>query len=123
MVDPITLILIAAGGAAGGIARHTISAAMTGRLGPEFPWGTLAVNLSGALLIGIAAALSKGTANPLYWQLGVIGFLGSYTTVSSFSLQTLTLFHAGRTRRALANIALSVGFGLSAAALGFWIAS
>ena len=81
------------------------------------------VNLTGAFLIGLAAGHFSPSPDLRIWQLAVIGFLGSYTTVSSFSLQTLSLVHAGRPGRAAANIALSILFAVAAAALGFRLAS
>lgn len=123
MVDTMALALVAAGGAAGGVARLTITGLVARRLGPDFPWGTLVVNLTGAFLIGLAAGHFSPSPDLRIWQLAVIGFLGSYTTVSSFSLQTLSLVHAGRPGRAAANIALSILFAVAAAALGFRLAS
>jgi len=113
---------VAAGSAAGGMARHWLSGAVARRIGETFPWGTLAVNASGAFAIGLVAALVAGgspyAVRDETWLLGVVGFLGSYTTVSSFSLQTLALLREGETGRAAGNIAASVGLCLGGAALG-----
>lgn len=110
------------GSGLGGIARFWLSNLVGRRIGETFPWGTMAVNVSGSLAIGIAAAsaLSSGGAfaDPAVWRLAVVGFLGSYTTVSSFSLQTLALARDGDWRRAFANIALSLVLCLAATALG-----
>ena len=110
------------GSGLGGIARFWLSDLVGRRIGETFPWGTMAVNVSGSFAIGIAApaALSGGglLADPALWRLAVVGFLGSYTTVSSFSLQTLALARDGDWRRAGGNIALSLGLCLSATALG-----
>ena len=117
------LIAVLAGSALGGVARFALSNAVARRFGERFPWGTLVVNLSGALLIGIlvGAVLGHADAAPgnLGWHLAVIGFLGSYTTVSSFSLQTLALLHDRAWRAAGLNIVLSLGLCLGLAALGF----
>lgn len=123
MVDAMSLALVAAGGAAGGVARVTLAGLVARRLDPDFPWGTLVVNLTGAFLIGLAAGLFGPSSDQRIWQLAVIGFLGSYTTVSSFSLQTLSLVHAGKPGRAAANVGLSILLGLAAAALGFRLAA
>lgn len=123
MVDALSLALVAAGGAAGGLARVTVASLVSKRFGSGFPWGTLAVNLTGAFLIGLAAGRFAPAADQRLWQLAVIGFLGSYTTVSSLSLQTLALVHADRPGRALANVAISVLFGVAAAALGLRLAA
>lgn len=123
MVDALSLALVAAGGAAGGVARVAVAAFVARRAGADFPWGTLAVNLTGAFLIGLAAGRFAPSPEMRIWQLAVIGFLGSYTTVSSLSLQTLSLAYGGRPGRAAANVALSILLGLAAAALGFRIAA
>jgi CrcB protein len=123
MVDAMSLALVAAGGAAGGVARITVAGLVARRFGPDFPWGTLAVNLTGAFLIGLAAGHFSPAPDLRIWQLAVIGFLGSYTTVSSFSLQTLSLVHAGKPGCAAANVGLSLLVGIAAAALGFWLAA
>jgi fluoride exporter len=117
------LIAVLAGSALGGVARFALSNSVTRQLGDWFPWGTLVVNLSGALLIGILAGAVLGQPGAaignLTWHLAVIGFLGSYTTVSSFSLQTLALLHDRSWRAAGLNIVLSLGLCLGLAALGF----
>lgn len=109
------------GSAFGGTARYWLSGVVGRRAGETFPWGTMAVNVSGAFAIGIVAALAAGggwAASHHAWRLAVIGFLGSYTTVSSFSLQTLALARDGEWWQAAANIALSVVLCLSATAVG-----
>jgi len=114
------LITVIAGSALGGIARFWLADAVARTLAERFPWGTLVVNVSGALLAGVVAALLLQGAGEtsIAWQLGVAGFLGSYTTVSSFSLQTLALAHERAWRRVAANIALSLGLCLPAAGAG-----
>lgn len=110
------------GSAIGGVARYWVSGVVGRGIGETFPWGTMVVNVSGALTIGVLAGAAAGGAwpsAPAAWHLAVFGFLGSYTTVSSFSLQTLALAHDGQHGRAAANVALSLGLCLSAAALGF----
>lgn len=117
---------VAAGSAAGGMARYWLSGLVARRIGETFPWGTLAVNASGAFVIGLAGALGgalaadglPAVARSEAWLLGVVGFLGSYTTVSSFSLQTLTLLREGEALRAAGNVVASVGLCLGGAALG-----
>lgn len=109
------------GSAFGGTARYWLSGMVGRRVGEFFPWGTMAVNVSGAFGVGIVAALAAGggwAASDRAWRLAVIGFLGSYTTVSSFSLQTLALARDGEWWQAAANIALSVLLCLLAASFG-----
>lgn len=127
-MDPSAVIV---GSALGGMARFWLADAIGRRLGERFPWGTLAVNASGALGIGMLAALLLGASGSgtgtAAWHFAVFGFLGSYTTVSSFSLQTLVLAHDRAWRRAAANILLSLGLCLPAAGIGLllgrWLGS
>ena len=119
------LIWVALGSAVGGPARYFVSGLVGRTIGETFPWGTMTVNVSGAFVIGIvAAAASQGlVASDLAWQFAVTGFFGSYTTVSSFSLQTLSLARDGETLRAGANIVLSLLLCLSAVSLGYLTAT
>jgi CrcB protein len=117
---------VAVGSAVGGAARFFVSGLIARRVGETFPWGTLVVNVSGAFALGlIAAAAGRGglAAAPGAWQFAVVGVLGSYTTVSSFSLQTLALARAGEMPRAVGNVALSLVLCLAAVAAGFALAA
>lgn len=115
------LIWVAIGSGFGGTARLFLSDFIARRAGETFPWGTIAVNVTGSFVAGIIAAASGSALlnTPAAWQLIVLGFLGSYTTVSSFSLQTLGLARDGEMLRAGGNVALSVAACLSAVALGY----
>ncbi len=117
------LICLVAGSVLGGIARYFVSGVVARRFGETFPWGTLLINVTGAFLIGIFGARATHDvsllAQPEPWLVAVTGFLGCYTTVSSFSLQTLILAHDGKLRGALANVAFSVGLCLAAVSAGF----
>ena len=117
------LISVGLGSVLGAIARYFISGFVARRVGETFPWGTLLINVSGAFLIGTFGALAKDNASllasPDPWLFAVTGFLGCYTTVSSFSLQTLSLARDGETRQAIGYVALSVVLCLGAVALGF----
>jgi fluoride exporter len=115
------VLAVAIGGALGGTLRFWVSGVVARRFGERFPWGTLVVNVSGAALIGAIAGLvlapgSHSIGQPTVWAVLVVGILGSYTTVSSFSLQTLALFRSGEPGRAAANVAASVGLCPAAAA-------
>lgn len=123
----LALALVAIGGCLGSMARFWVSGAVARRYGETFPWGTLAVNVSGAAVIGILAAIllvpdTQAVQHRTLWAGLVIGLLGSYTTVSSFSLQTLALARNGEGARALLNIVLSLALCLGAAA-GAWLAT
>jgi len=117
------LICVVLGCALGGAARYFLSGVVARRVGETFPWGTLSVNVSGALLIGVFGALARDNAslfassNP--WLFAVTGFLGCYTTVSSFSLQTLSLARDGESSRALGYVVISVALSIGAVAVGF----
>ncbi|MCK1274071.1 fluoride efflux transporter CrcB [Bradyrhizobium sp. 61] len=120
------VIAIVIGSVLGGCARYFVSGAIARRLGETFPWGTMTINITGAFLIGIFGALATHPgsifASPNPWLFAVTGFLGCYTTVSSFSLQTLTLARNGEPLHALGNVALSVGLCLAAVSFGFVLA-
>lgn len=110
------------GCALGGMARVYVANVVGRAMPSQFPWNTLVVNTSGALLLGLLAGYLLSGVEVLSehaaWQALGIGLLGSYTTVSSFSLQTLTLLRTGHSRAALANVGLSVGLCLPAVAIG-----
>jgi fluoride exporter len=112
---------VAAGALVGAPARHALTEFITARAGPGFPWGTLVVNVSGAFAIGVLAAYAEArglTGDAPLWLLLGTGVLGSYTTVSAFTLQTLTLAHDRKRRTAFRYIALSFVLCLAAVALG-----
>lgn len=123
----VALVLVAIGGGLGSMARVWLAGLVARRYGEGFPWGTLAVNVTGAAAIGVLAALllapdGAGIVHETVWAGLVLGLLGSYTTVSSFSLQTLALVRTGAPGRALGNVALSLGLCLGATAV-FWSAT
>ncbi|HUF88060.1 MAG TPA: fluoride efflux transporter CrcB [Thermohalobaculum sp.] len=120
----LALAWVALGSALGGAARFAVSGLVARAVGETFPWGTMTVNVTGSLALGaLAAAADAGALAPALWHLAALGFLGSYTTVSSFSLQTLALVRDGETGRAASNVALSLALCLAAAAAGFLAAA
>ena len=124
MIEVVTgLLFVALGSALGGMARFFVSGWVARRIGETFPWGTLIVNLSGAFVIGVFGALASTGhgwfTTPGPWLFAVTGFLGCYTTVSSFSLQTITLARQGETLRAACNVMFTLVLGLIAVLLGF----
>src|SRR5258706_2181246 len=118
--------LVLFGGFFGGISRFFISGFVGGRIGQPFPWGTLVVNVSGALVIGALAGLDRSRggafAGEMFRDMAVVGFLGGYTTVSSFSLQTLNLALDGQGLQAALNTVLSAGLCVAAVGTGFFAA-
>ena len=113
---------VALGSAIGGVARYWCSGIIARTVGETFPWGTLVVNVSGSLLIGLVWTLTGPDARVLMGTAGrqflMIGILGGFTTFSSFSLQTLTLLQDGQWISAGLNIVGSVALCLLAVWLG-----
>ncbi len=108
------VVYVALGGAAGSVLRYLLSLAIPAA---AFPWPTLAVNLLGSAAIGVAAGLGlQGEARLLV----VTGFLGGFTTFSAFSLETATLAERSPALAAL-YVLSSVGLGLAAFALAYWL--
>jgi fluoride exporter len=120
-LTPVYLAWIAVGSGLGGVARFFVAGIVARRVGESFPWGTMVVNVSGAFAIGAFAAAAAGgpfSTSAGVWSFTVIGLIGSYTTVSSFSLQTLELARGGEYRRAVGYIFASLALCLSAVTLG-----
>lgn len=115
---------VAAGGAIGAVMRFGALLASTRLLPAGFPWGTLLVNVSGSLLMGVAYVLllERGVLPPVWRSFLTAGVLGAFTTFSAFSMDALALLQAGAPGRALAYVLASVGVCLMAAALGVMMA-
>jgi CrcB protein len=117
----MTYVWIALGGAIGTIARFAVSGAFARMVGETFPWGTIVVNISGCLVIGLLATITgpdgRLVVAPDLRQFMLIGLCGGYTTFSSFSLQTLNLIRNGELMSAAGNTAIS----FVACMLAVWI--
>ncbi|WP_448661892.1 fluoride efflux transporter CrcB [Sphingomonas sp. CJ20] len=115
-----SLFLVMLGGAVGSGARYLVGTGATALFGPGFPWGTLAVNLIGGLLMGVLvgtlARIGQGTDT--LRLLLAIGVLGGFTTFSSFSLDTMSMLQRGDWPTALGYILASVIGSIAALALG-----
>jgi fluoride exporter len=115
-------LLVALGGALGSVLRFWLSTQFERRLGEAFPWGTIAVNVTGSFLIGLCFSLKGTGGEPMLGSsaraLVIVGVLGGYTTFSAFSLQTLNLLRNGQPGLAVANVLLSVLVCLLAVWLG-----
>jgi fluoride exporter len=111
----VTVILVLLVGGAAAVARFLLDAAVQSRRWGEFPLGTLVVNLGGAFLLGLLAGL--GASNRVTLVLGTAA-LGSYTTFSTWMLETHRPAQDGESRLALQNAAVGLGAGLGAVALG-----
>ena len=116
----MALIAVAAGGACGALLRFWVTQGMHALLGRGFPFGTLTVNVAGSLAMGVVyvAFFERHDIAPEWRAALVIGFLGAFTTFSTFSIDTLLLIEQGNHLKAGANIALNVALCLAGCWLG-----
>jgi len=113
-------LLVLAGGAAGSLARYAAGTAIMTRMGSRFPFGTLFVNITGSFLIGLLMTLltERVHPHPNLRLLLVVGFLGGYTTFSSFEWESYAAIREGGFWLGLVNLAGSVVVGYAAVWLG-----
>ena len=109
------LLGVGVAGGIGAIARFVLDGAVAGRLGREFPYGTLAVNLSGAFLLGL---LAGATLDDDAYRLAGVGVLGAFTTFSTWALESHRLGEDGRLRLGVVNFAVSLILGIALAWVG-----
>jgi CrcB protein len=116
----VPLVLIGVGGFAGAIARHLVDGAVAERTSGAFPWGTFVVNISGSFLLGLLFAVTADRAilpaeirGPI-----LIGFIGAYTTFSTYMLESWRLIEDGALAMALVNLVGSIAIGLVAVVAG-----
>jgi fluoride exporter len=116
----VSYVLIFAGGGMGSLARYLVGSAVMTRFVTRFPLGTLVVNVTGSFLIGLLMTLLTERFQPHpNWRLVlVVGFLGGYTTFSSFEWETYAAIREGGFWIGLANVVGSVGLGYAAVWLG-----
>lgn len=120
-VNGVTWVLIGMAGAAGALARLVMGGWVTrGVGGPTFPWGTFAVNILGSFLLGMLTGLvlGRGTVPPGVKAALGTGFLGAFTTFSTWQVEMLRTYQKGERHMAWANLLLSTGAGLLAAWMG-----
>jgi len=115
-----TLAAVGGGGILGANARYQLGEWIITRWGTTFPWGTLLVNLSGSLVLGfyLTLATERFTARPLTRLFVATGFLGGYTTFSTFSYEAMRLLQAGEPVRALLYVTGSLLAGIAAVIAG-----
>ena len=115
----MVLVWVMIAGGLGSGARYLVGQWATARLDPSFPFGTLIVNLAGCFALGLLAQLASSASWSPEWRAAVtVGFLGGFTTYSSFNHETLTLLAAGSTGTALLNVAATLAGGFAAGWLG-----
>jgi CrcB protein len=115
----LNTLLVAAGGAIGAALRYLLGGLIASRLGPDFPWGTFVVNISGCLLIGAVLGLVERGALPPEARLFLaVGVLGGYTTFSTFGYETVSLLEGGEILAAALNAFGQLALGLVAVYLG-----
>lgn len=118
------LFLIALGGAAGAVSRHWVNQAGMRFLGPEFPYGTLAVNVLGSLAIGLLvgwlASAGRADATELRYALGV-GFLGAFTTMSAYALDIMVMIERKQYLTGFTYAAGTVLVSVAAVFAGFFL--
>jgi CrcB protein len=120
----VTLLVIGLGGALGAVSRYAASGWVQTLTGSFFPWGTVAVNVAGSLALGFVMVwLQSTTSSAELRDLVTVGFLGSFTTFSTFSYETVAMLRDGEWWRAGGYTAGSVVLGLIAVALGAVLAA
>jgi CrcB protein len=118
------LMLVGLGGFLGAIARFVVGTLIAGRWGTSWPWGTFVINVSGCFMIAFFVTLtSERIAIHEGWRyLFPIGFVGAYTTFSTYEFETLRLLEGGAWTRAASYVVASTVAGLAAVYCAAWLA-
>ena len=118
-------LLIAIGGALGSVTRYLVGSTVNNRMGTRFPYGTFVINLTACLIIGffLAAVGRRTEVNPAWRFLIPIGFVGAYSTFSTFEWETFTALQTGAFLTASLYVSLSFLLGLVAVWLGVLLAN
>ncbi len=118
-----TIVVVALGGAIGATMRYGVNVGTVHYLGHGYPWGTMIVNILGSFLMGIMIGkfAQMNQVSPELKALLTTGFLGAFTTFSTFSLDFITLWNRDAMLQAFGYMMFSVILGILALALGLWI--
>jgi len=114
------VLAVASGGAMGALARFGVDSLIERQVDSLFPWSTFAINISGCFLNGLLVALVVDALGAPQWASRglIVGFLGAYTTFSTFGAETFALTELGHWWVAVANVVASTAVGVAAVALG-----
>lgn len=116
------IVFCALGGALGAVARYWVSGLIYRQMGSYFPWGTFAVNLLGSFFIGILWGVFESTTLTTHMRMFLfIGFLGAFTTFSTFALENFHLMRDGQTSYAMVNIVMSNLCGIILVCAGYFL--
>ncbi len=117
-----TVLLIAGAGALGSLARYALSGAIYAALGQNFAYGTLVVNVLGSFLLGLLmhVGLNTDMIPPHLRTAAAIGFIGAFTTFSTFTYETVQFVQDGAWGAAALNVLVSVALGIAAVFLGMF---
>ena len=122
MAGAVPYLVVAFGGALGAVARVAVSNLFVRRLGVSWPYGTLFINVTGCLAIALFLTyFSDRELNPNWRYFFPTGFVGAYTTFSTYEYETIGLLGAGARSGAALYVLLSNGLGLLAGLFGIWL--
>ncbi len=121
-MTPLVFIALAAAGGLGASSRMLIDGLIKSRMSTALPWGTIIINVSGSLVLGLLTGLAGANLLPEAWHLVLgTGFLGGYTTFSTASFETVRLLQERRWVAGLVNGSGTLVFATTAAAIGLWL--
>ncbi|WP_025779988.1 fluoride efflux transporter CrcB [Brevibacterium sp. VCM10] len=121
-MTPLVFIALAAAGGLGASSRMLLDGLIKSRMSTALPWGTIIINVSGSLVLGLLTGLAGANLLPEAWHLVLgTGFLGGYTTFSTASFETVRLLQERRWVAGLVNGLGTLVFATTAAAIGLWL--
>ncbi|MGZ1490930.1 fluoride efflux transporter CrcB [Brevibacterium sediminis] len=121
-MTPLVFVALAAAGGLGASSRMLIDGLIKSRMSTALPWGTIIINVTGSLVLGLLTGLAGANLLPEAWHLVLgTGFLGGYTTFSTASFETVRLLQERRWVAGLVNGLGTLVFATAAAAIGMWL--